>query len=245
MSGRKGFTLLEVMLALSLSLGLLALLLGFYKEVADTRTAVGAEIDIVTAERTVMELATVELRGAMPYPQAGIGLAGQATDMRFATLASPGADAWQVRTMTEGQVGPSGGGLQIVGYRLQMVVDDAGNPVTDDDGNPLVAGVARTCQRLATAQTAEEGKQIEVKLVAAAMKFLRLRYWDGSAWAESWSGQTLPGAVEIVLGEQPLPPGVDPMEYPYNTFRRVVFVPAGAKSPTGTIIRGLDDSATP
>jgi hypothetical protein len=149
----------------------------------------------------------------------------------------PGADAWLVRTATDGPAGPSGGGLQTVGYRLSVS--------QDEDGNVVINGVERTCQKLATAQVAEEGKQIEVKRLAPSMKFLRLRYWDGTTWLESWSRSDLPGAVEIVMGEQPLPEGVLPMEYPYDTFRRVVFVPAGAKTPTGTIIRGLDESATP
>jgi prepilin-type N-terminal cleavage/methylation domain-containing protein len=236
-AARPGFTLLEVMLAVSLALALLAALLGFYKQVADTRTAVGAEVDTISAERTVMELATVELRGAMPYPQAGLGLEGTTSEMRFATVAMPGADAWLVRTATEGTAGPSGGGLQVVGYRLGVS--------QDADGNNVINGVERTSQRLATAQAAEEGKQIEVKRLAPSMRFLRLRYWNGTTWLESWSRSDLPGAVEIVMGEQPLPDGVLPMEYPYDTFRRVVYVPAGAKTPTGTIIRGLDESAAP
>jgi prepilin-type N-terminal cleavage/methylation domain-containing protein len=239
-SSRRGFTLLEVLLAVALTLSLLGALLGFYKEVADVRAAVGAEADLVGAERTLMDLMTAELRAATPYPQMSLALTGSTGDVRFVTTALPTADAWRVANVTEGPVAPSGMDRQVVGYRLRVSQDDQGKPVID--------GIERTCQRMVTLKVVDEEKDVRATLVTASLKFLRLRYWNGTAWADTWGGQDLPAAVEIVMGEQPLPEGGDPTEYPalYDTFRRVVCLPAGVKPATGgTIILGLDEGATP
>jgi prepilin-type N-terminal cleavage/methylation domain-containing protein len=237
---RRGFTLLEVMLAVALTLSLLAALLGFYKEVADVRTAVGAATDLVGGERILMDLMTAELRAATPYPQMNLAMTGSTGGVQFITTALPAADAWRVANVTEGPVAPSGTDRQVVGYRLRMS--------QDEQGKPVVEGIERTCQKRVTAKVIDEAKDVQAALIAPALKFLRLRYWNGTAWVDAWSGQDLPAAVEIVVGEQPLPEGGDPAEYPalHDTFRRVVCVPAGVKSATGgTIVLGLDEGTTP
>jgi prepilin-type N-terminal cleavage/methylation domain-containing protein len=236
-AARQGFSLLEVSMAIALALLLVVAMVAFYKQTADLRTAIGAEADVIGAERTVMDRATSELRCAVTYDLAGLTFQGTASDMKFATTVLPGADSWVVPAATDGGAVPPGSDRLVVGYRLGTTLDEAGKPV--------VTGIERTTQRLATARTVEEGKEIEVKLLAPAMKFMHLSYWDGSAWLDTWTGQGLPAAVEIVLGEQPLPEGVEPDQYPYTIFRRVVFVPAGAKPVSGTIIRGLDEGSTP
>jgi len=35
------------------------------------------------------------------------------------------------------------------------------------------------------------------------------------------------------------------MDYPYPIFRRVVYLPAGAKATGGTLVRGLDGGGAP
>ncbi|MCD6303547.1 MAG: hypothetical protein J7M21_01125, partial [Planctomycetes bacterium] len=59
-------------------------------------------------------------------------------------------------------------------------------------------------------------------------------------WTDCWQDSSLPLAVEVVIGRQPLPEDVEPQDYPYEVFRRVIYVPAG-QQPAGatTIIRGL------
>jgi hypothetical protein len=160
--------------------------------------------------------------------------------MRLATTALPGAVVWAVQRTTEGPAAPAERDVQIVGYRLRIT--------EDEQGQPVIEGIERTYQKTLTARTAEEGKEILATLLAPQFKFLRLRYWDASAgvWSEGWGGGDLPAAVEIVLGIQPLPEGVEPLQYPYETFRRVVYVPAGAKAPGGsTIVRGLGEETGP
>jgi hypothetical protein len=49
----------------------------------------------------------------------------------------------------------------------------------------------------------------------------------------------------VVLGIEPLPDGVDPVDYPYPVFRRVVYVPGGVKATGGTIVLGVGEEGGP
>jgi type II secretory pathway component PulJ len=233
---RAGFTLLEIVLAVALALALVAAMLTFYQQAAQVRASLSQEVDKTGAERAVMNLLTSELRSAWACREIGLGLEGGPDQMRLVTTCLPGATAWVVTTATETPP-PAERDIQVVGWRLRIV--------EDEDGRPVIVGIERTCQKNVTARVAEEGKEIQTLLVTPRFKFIRFRYWDGNTWLESWGGGDLPGAVEIVLGEEPLPEGVEPMDYPFPIFRRVVYVPAGAKASGGTIVRGLDDGGGP
>jgi type II secretory pathway component PulJ len=233
---RAGFTLLEIVLAVALALALIVAMLTFYQQVVQVRASLGQEIDKTIAERAVMNLLTTELRGARASRELGMGLEGSLDQMRLVTTCLPGATTWIVTASTETPP-PAERDVQIVGWRLRIV--------EDEDSQLIIVGVERTCQKNVMARVAEEGKEIQTLLVSPRFKFIRFRYWDGNAWLETWGGGDLPGAVEIVLGEEPLPEGASPMDYPYLIFRRVVYVPAGAKAASGTIVRGMDGGGGP
>ena len=233
---RPGFTLLEIVLAVALALALVAAMLTFYQQAVQVRASLNDEINKTSAERAVMNLLTAELRSARICRQIGLGLEGSLDQMRLVNTCLPGAMAWVVTTTTETPPAAERD-IQVVGWRLRIV--------EDEDGQLVIVGIERTCQKNVTARVAEEGKEIQTLLVSPRFKFIRFRYWDGNAWLETWGGGDLPGAVEIVLGEEPLPEGASPMDYPYLIFRRVVYVPAGAKAAGGTIVRGLDGGGGP
>jgi len=242
---RPGFTMIEVVLAVSLSLALVIALLAFYKQVTDVRAAVHAEARIVGEEQTIMDLMTQDLRSAMVSPLAGMGIDGNTSgQFRVATASLPGGISWVVQNVTSTEQYPPQADVQIVGYRLRIE--------EDDQGQQVVTGIERTCQRTPTLQTAVEATDatsfpltadIQVTLLSAGMRFLYLRYWDGSAWQEAWSSGDLPGAVEINLGRDPLPDGTEPSAYPYTMFQRVVCVPVSAKSSTGGAAAGVTGTA--
>ena len=237
-AARPGFTLLEVVLAVTLALALMVAMLTFYKQVADVRVAVIEESELVGQERLVMDRLTQELRAGYVYPMIGLGLEGDLTQMRFATVTLPGGSAWIVQKATETDAMPPERDLQLLGYRLRIV--------EDEDGQPVIEGVERTCQKTLTARTTDEEEEIPSTLMAPSLKFIRLRYWDGGAWVDAWSSGDLPQAVEIVLGKEPLPEGVEPLEYPYEIYRRVVFIPSAARAAQGgTVVRGLGEGGQP
>jgi len=227
----RGFTLLEVVLAVSLSLGLLGAMFGFYQHAVRVRAAVLDEVERVAAFRSVMRLLTDELRSAFVVRFLGQGLEGTDLEMTLATVRLPSAAVWLEQSLTETNPLPPERDLQIVGYRLRYV--------ETEEGDIVVAGLERACQRILTAREAEEGEEIGIEFLTPYVKFLRLRYWDGTAWQEAWQGDDLPQAVEINLGEQPLPEDVEPVDYPYPVHRRVVAIPSAGQGQQGTIIRGL------
>jgi len=105
----------------------------------------------------------------------------------------------------------------------------------------VIEGLARTSQRILAAPAAEEGSEIDVALLTRHVKFLQLSYFDGekSQWTNEWNASGLPLAVEITMGLEPLPEDTEPDDYPSETYRRTVYVPAGKNSGRGTILRGL------
>ncbi|NQU76414.1 MAG: hypothetical protein HQ546_08900 [Planctomycetes bacterium] len=216
---RNAFTLVEVVLAVGLALGLMGAALGLYNHIASLRKNVLAELDRTAMCRSVMDRITDELRCAMIYPFLQAGLEGDAGRVRFISATLPGAAAWAVRSGRDEPV-PAEHDVEWIGYRLRIV--------EDEQGQERIDGLERTCQKLLTAMAAEEGKQIRAELVAPSIRFLRLRFYDGTGWIESWTGGDLPMAVEITLGTGSVPEKMDVEDYlaAYETFRRVVAIPA-------------------
>lgn len=230
---RSAFTLLEVILAVTLGLGLVGSVMVFYDHAANVRKAVLSDAEMVAAERIIMDRITDELRGATVYPFLDMGVEGRPGEIHFITTALPGPRAWAVRKATEDPIPPACD-LRIVGYRL--------GTSEDENGRMQINGLERTDQRILTARTAQEGREIIASLLTPHVRFIRFRYRAAGGWTESWTRRDLPGAVEITLGFKPLPEDTDPQDYPYQTFRRVVFVPGSSMPTSGAIVRGLHGS---
>ncbi len=229
--GRQGFTLLEVILAISLTLALMAGVIGMYVYATRIRRMLSDDARRVAVQRRVMEQLTGELRSAIVHPFTRTGLSGGAQQVRLVTASLPSPAVWIESDATE----PAATGeqdMQLVGYRLAEEEDETGDWV--------VRGLERTVQKTLAAPTAEEGEEIRVHLLSADVKFLALRYYRDGEWLDSWGGGDLPLAVEIRLGAQPLPEDLAPADYPYETFRRVVYLP-GSRGRQGAGVRGLGE----
>ena len=222
-STRGGMTLLEVVLAVTISVGLMGSVLGFYHHALDVRESLERKIQAVESTRRAMERITDELRSAIGDPTIGIGLEGLADELTFVCVNLPGPGTWAIRTGDEEPVPPSHD-LAIVGYRLRIEEED-------QSGETVVAGLERTVQRILTMRVTEEEQDIGTSLLGPDIAFVGFRYWDDGTWVETWSGSDLPRAIEITLGTEPLDEGDDPEEYQYEVFRRVVYLPGRAISP--------------
>lgn len=239
----RGFTLLEVILAITLVVGFMGGLLGFYSYAMDLRRRVGEEAGNLAAERLVMDRITSELRGANVFKFLRIGLTGQGDRMQFIAASLPGAAVWVEAKSREDPI-PREHDLRLVGYRLQIPTDDNGDPLRDEDGEIIINGLERTVQKLLTAPKVEEGEtfedvqEIQTLLLAPQFKFLSLRYWTGDTWLDSWRGGDLPVAVEVALGTEPLPEDMEVEDYleTYPTSRRLVYLPAAAKPKRGSVV---------
>ncbi len=250
----KAFTLLEVVLAVSLTVGLMGAGFAFYSHLAKTRVAVLTRAEAVTARRGVMDRITAELRGAMRIqgPMVEEGEDGQPvgvvelSEIRFMSATLPGPSIWAVRDGTE-EIPPEHD-MQFVGYRSRIY--------EDEEGVLQNAGLERTCQTVMVDRTPEEEEELTederpeftTELLAPAIKFAYFRFHNGGViegaayeegepaydeemlddpWKDTWRGRTLPLAVEVTLGAEPQPDGTTFEEYleQYQTYRRVVYIP--------------------
>ena len=232
-----GFTLLEIVLAISLVVLLSGIVYAFYRETLIGRESIRRQAEEVFAVRRVMDLLSEELQSAVSYPLLQMSLEGQPQEFQLARVALPSASVYlEVSPLDEQPVNQQPQcDIQIVGFRLR-IEEVEGEP-------PRVAGLERTCLRTPTAQLAQEGEEIETSLLSEHVKFLHAEYFDGTAWVDQWSGSTLPAAVRIRLGRQPLPEDVPPAEYPYEVAVREVALPAGGAGTPRTSASGPAEGA--
>lgn len=228
----KGLTLIEVLLALALTSGLVLAMTVLYRQVGQVRQRLTSEIRSIHDQRLIMQRVTDELRSAMTNRFLQIGLEGSLERMEFVTATLPGPIAWVQRDATDDPVPPEYD-QQIVTYQLRYV--------ETEEGDIVIAGLERITQKRLTTAIVDPDEDLDATLMSSSIRFLSLRYFDGAGWAESWTGGDLPMAVEVILGTTPLPEGMELTAYleQYETARRVVYIPGGRQALGTTIVRGL------
>jgi hypothetical protein len=231
------------MLAVALTVILSGIMFYLYGEALEVRDQVSEEMDLLMAERLIMSRMTSELRSAMEYPFMQTGMEGEAGSASWITVQAPGRAAWVVAGLDENTVPPECD-IRMVGYRLRVETDE-------ESGEDVVTGLERTCQKILSASVAEEeteeeteSAEIEVVFLTDRIKHLRLRYYDGSGWFDTWTEQDLPAAVEITLGDLPMAEEETEEEYAGKLFRRIVHVPGGRRARAGSNVRGLGGSVS-
>lgn len=231
------FTLLEVLLAVVLVVALMGGILGFYRYATETRSYIIDQAQALSGRRLLMERLTLELQTAFVSQQDGLSLQGGWDRISLATATTPKASAWIVRDATDSTVSGEQG-VQMVSYGLRTHADD--------DGFLVIDGLERASHPAIFAGNADLATSSSA-LLASDIQFVRFRYWDGAAWSDGWNGAALPVAVEVVLGQVPLPEGGDPLTYETPVARRVIFVPGGAAaaSASGNVVRGLQGGTSP
>lgn len=231
---RRGFTLLEIILAMGLIVGLMGAVYGFYHQVGRIRRDAIARAEAITAQRAVMDFLTGELRSATVYPYLNLGLQydGQTRELRFMTLSLPGPAAWAVRSSADEPIPPEHD-IQWVGYRVRWA--------EDEDGQPVNLGLERTCQKVMAAETAEEADVMTVDAIAPSVRFFHVECFNGTDWVQEWTARDLPLAVRILLGTvDPGTPEMTAEEYldTYPTATRVVYVPGSRLALQGFVRDG-------
>jgi len=234
----RGFTLIEVVLAVALSIGLITTALWFYRHAGDVRLTVSAAANEIATRRQIMERITMDLRNAVALPGQAGAMDGSTDRVSFITASLPSRSVWTPQKLTEAPP-PAEQDLRQVSYGLLVY--------EDEQGVRHIAGLESQVQKLLSPKVIEEGQQIQSTLMSPRFRFVRFQYWDGTQWQIEWKEKpTPPLAVEIVIGEQEWPEGEDPLLYSHEMIRRVVFLPSGAPtSQSGTIIQGLSGGAQP
>ena len=238
---RNGFTLLEVILALSIAIGLLVVALYFYQQAAELRTQLLQESERLSTVRLLLDRITTDLRTAYAQPQQGF--TGNATSMRFIRTDVLSRMAWMASL--PGRSAPVETDLKIVSYGITTGVEGT---------NQVVGGITRVEQALIEKTGRKEKQKLEevipapdvpaagsnvvdsaatskpaVEPLTDALHFVSFWYWDGAEWSETWDSPDLPRGVEVTLGAEPLPAGLDPLEYPFEIFQRVIYLPGSSE----------------
>jgi type II secretory pathway pseudopilin PulG len=221
----RGFTLVEVILAVGIIAGLLVVVLFFYQQAAQLRTELLMDAERSSSARLLMERLTAELRTARTHTFYEVPLVGSATYLQFMTVDLPSQSAWTGDRL--GRVTRPESDLKLVSYGTEVSLEDTNIVGLARAEEPLIE-LRTSLQESAVVLPGAETNNNNSILITEAFRFIRFRYWDGQAWAESWSETYLPKGVEVTLGSEPMPTDAGIEEYPYEVFRRVIYLPGSA-----------------
>jgi hypothetical protein len=215
---RRGFTLLEVVLSISLMIILLGMLFGFYRNSMMQREIGVAKTSEAHLARILLRQITEELRSAVGFaPGFGPGVIGERYEFTVQATALPDRVLFERRSVREE---PLPGQHDIRQLRYFIAWDEE---ITDENGIPLALGLVRqelkTLRRYAVVQgdgafdsEAFEGDEEEVEdaeesfrlqLYAPEIKYIEMRYYDGAQWHRDWhvnQGNALPQMIRVTLG---------------------------------------------
>ena len=210
------FTLVEVILAIVIALGVLVLLY-FYQQATNLRSQAIQETERLAAARLVMDRITGELGTLRSQSSARLPLSGGSNFIEFVRADVPSFATWNGGALGRSPVPITD--LKRVSYRLQST-----------DGTN-VAGLLRSEEPMvlrAQASLNEEDSETNSmanarpEFVLEEIRFLQFRYWSGTNWLDSWSQSSPPAGVEVWLGAEPATNGMELADYPGDIFRRVI-----------------------
>ena len=218
------FTLLEVVLAITIAIAILIVALAFHQQATTLRGQLLEESERLAAVRQIMDRLSADLRVTPVNDRTGF--TGDSNSLRFVTTGlplSPGGIESDLKRVSY-RATFSGDGTNLAVSGLTRIEEPAVDLIASRLA-PALATVGADTNAPATAAT---------EPLTDTIRFLSFRFWDGTAWRESWSGVTPPPGVEVSLGFEPLPPEMTPDLYPGEIFRRVIFLPAGQIKPPET-----------
>lgn len=227
-------TLLEILLALSLIVMLLAGVYIFYVNTMRARESADLLTKDVALTRFVLERMANDIRHAAAFtPGFGVGLTGDRHQITLYRYVMPETDVFAEYDPDLGNLPPAKADLRKITYSL--LIDDEH---VDENGDPIVHGLWTTRQQTLnqvvvfadegdgggggfdldrdekggqTVQDAEIPSGLETELMAPEIKYLEFMYFDGAEWAPEWIGgdkkeNSLPQAVMITVGRIPVTP---------------------------------------
>ncbi len=209
----RGFSLIEVLVAVAIASGLLVAVLVFYRHAASVRDQMDREVEVVSAARLVMERLTRELQAVTIDHGHRRGITGHRDRIELLTTVLPDESAW-AREPGVSTPAPQTD-LRWVEYRR-------GGHRGGHRG-----GIERRELRLLAGE--DHGRRRLREPVSSRLQFLRLRYHDGREWQDEWRHGHLPRGVEVNLGAEPFAHDGDLDEYPADLFRRVIHIPAATR----------------
>ncbi|HPF39934.1 MAG TPA: prepilin-type N-terminal cleavage/methylation domain-containing protein [Phycisphaerae bacterium] len=214
---RRGFTLVEMVLAIGLLVLLTATMFGFYDGVLRAREQGRVAVKSgVLAQRVAHQIAE-EIRSCNGFlTSMGPGVSGTDRFISIQCVRFPGKQVFRRRSITE-EAPPAECDIRQVQYYLGYDREEETEPFVYPDGTEgprplgLVRREVKTPFQLAFIDSDE--KSVALDVLSEELTYLRFRYFDGVDWTDYWDvgegsngGNSLPQAVEITVGYQLLPP---------------------------------------
>lgn len=202
-STRRGLTLLEVLVAVTLVAVIAGMMADFFFRTLRVRDTVSRELERTQIARQVLQRIGEELRGclgkedfAFPVEQR---LLGTRRSIKFLTTQTARDSQFKFVGEFEDKP-PARHDVYLVSYELWV---DEGE--TTEEGDPMVGGLLRTEQRTLNQVIIEEDDPLQVAtyLWSHELGYIEFRYFDGVAWSTSWEvaqGAALPQMIQVTVG---------------------------------------------
>ena len=239
-----GFTLIEVVLAIVIAVGLLTGVLVFYRQASVLREEILRKADALSAVRLVMDRISSELRTVPPATPGTPILSGDSRSLRMLHTAVPSKTPWRGGNL--GRAAIAEADWMEVAYRWSS---DTNQPGLFRQERAHTASAAVSTNLPTEIESPSVGGTNSIPssggaLLSEAIGYLRFRYWDGSRWQSAWDKAEPPSAVEVSLGLDPIEEtfpdevtdtGDAPADYPFEVFRRVIALPAALAQPAAMV----------
>jgi Tfp pilus assembly protein PilW len=206
---RTGHTLIEILLALGLSLVILTAVYAALDQHWRYAEAGQRQTERMQVTRALFERISLDLRSVVFRPSAGpehaIGLVDTRIDVAQPDEAYGGrsigvvgdGETLVVQTSTPNVEGSSGS--QTVRWEVRAVESRTAANQTGETN-----GLARIARDKATIVSSDAAQAVSTRdLLAAEVETIRFRYFAGGSWLDRWDSvvrQKLPRAVEITIG---------------------------------------------
>lgn len=266
--GNRGFTLIEVILAVVIMVGMLGIVLYFHQRIVETRRNALTEAEAISTVRLLLDRMATELRLARASENPVLVFEGSSNAVRFITVTLSPPGRWLGSNALSGDLRRIYYGLargtnetEVLGIERREELpfllirpepdlsvasesEDGEASGAVEEGTGVVSDGTNTGESLATTEETDLALSGEGVLITDTIRFLQFRYFDGLEWVLTWSSTRLPRGVEIRLGRDALLEE-DVMETEeLETFRRVVFI-AGSEHPAIGLPTGVEQGVAP
>lgn len=222
----RAFTLLELILAIIISAGLLFVALHFYRQAERLRTEIEGLSEHLTTVRLTLAQMARELQSTSPAPTS---LSGQSNRIELVILAGTSQDPSGTITARPSE--------QRIRYTFNGALMRSELPSQAFESSTNLTDAADTLDpRLAELALEEpDPAPRQNSVIVPGIKLVQFRFWTGTNWVEEWSGAAAPRAIEIILGTEELAPDTMMDEYPGHLFQRRVVIPTTSIASTAGV----------
>lgn len=238
----RGFTLVEIVLAIGLATVLLLLALTFYHQSADMRGQILQAAGRVSTLRLVLDRMANDLRAAQTQAAPGREFTGDTWSMQFVKIAylpaDPAAPLGTGEPTDLAQVsfatvyGTNGTDVVVRGLdRTETPLGVSGAAAAPAPAPAALAPALAADTNAASLALLPAPTNQVTEPFAEAVRFVRFRYWDGASWQPGWTNANPPLGVELVLAAEAVPADAPPDSWPAEPLRRVVYLPGGVAHP--------------